>query len=409
MMKDFLVSVMTSKGSWRSLGETRIRSVRTKIPLRRTLLTIACTWAIAFGVFINAHDTHGQEYHPYRGYWAAVGDQFCGMGRGLRNIGWGIADLGYGAIECTDYAVSSACASLYNLEPTEARYLVPTIPRGWQSPATAGYDQATSYGQASAWEKTCASANVAGQTFVAGASFGTVPLAQGIYSDLQGTTCGAAGEAFSGVALSVLPMSKCTGVKPPANSWVYPRNWGGPRYKTVDLMGGRESQIPGALNIDAQCLPGKGLRVSEGTTVQTGLPANSVGEIVCSNPQAGFISECGRILRPGGRLYVNYTKGNKFGLTEKPGFIRPKYCETIREAGLQVEGAGEPLHPKFNCLQMARTDGTPFEPGTMFYTTTLSKPNVCVPPPFIPGLLGGAGSLNRSLRTMDPLAPSRGL
>ena len=222
MMKDFLVSVMTSKGSWRSLGETRIRSVRTKIPLRRTLLTIACTWAIAFGVFINAHDTHGQEYHPYRGYWAAVGDQFCGMGRGLRNIGWGIADLGYGAIECTDYAVSSACASLYNLEPTEARYLVPTIPRGWQSPATAGYDQATSYGQASAWEKTCASANVAGQTFVAGASFGTVPLAQGIYSDLQGTTCGAAGEAFPGVALSALPMKNCTGVVPPRGSWLRP-------------------------------------------------------------------------------------------------------------------------------------------------------------------------------------------
>jgi hypothetical protein len=147
-------------------------------------------------------------------------------------------------------------------------------------------------------------------------------------------------------------------------------------------MGGPESQIPGALNIDAQCLPGKGIKVPEGPTVQTGLPPNSVSEIVCSNPQAAFLEECARILRPGGKLYVNYTKGNKFGLTEKPGVIRPKYNDPIAQEGLEVELAGGPLDPKFNCLKMARTDGTPFEPGTSFYTTILTKPSL--PPRFNP-------------------------
>lgn len=186
--------------------------------------TAQCAVFLALaGLFsIDAALGESPVYHPYRGYGPAVCDQFCGMGRGLRNIGWSVVDLGYGTVEGIDYGISSACASLYNRKLTESRCL-PALPRKWQSPLTQGYDQQTSYGQASAWKTTCASTEVAGQIFVGGASFGTVPLAYGAYTDLNGTTCGAAGEAFPGVALSLLPMRNCNGVVPPRGSWLRPR------------------------------------------------------------------------------------------------------------------------------------------------------------------------------------------
>ncbi len=47
-------------------------------------------------------------------------------------------------------------------------------------------------------------------------------------------------------------------------------------------------------------------------------PPNSVDEIIASSPQAPFLEQAAQILKPGGRIYINATKGNKFAKIPDP-------------------------------------------------------------------------------------------
>lgn len=157
----------------------------------------------------------GQDVHVYQGYGPAVWDQVSSMGLGLRDLAWGVGDLAVGYVEWQDYSISTAVATAYNFEFTEARTLPSlTLSRHWQSPVTRGYDLQTDNGRASNWDRAMASGQAFYSTCEAGASFGTIPVARGVYSDLNGTSRGAAGYAFPGFALAASPLGGVKGFAP---------------------------------------------------------------------------------------------------------------------------------------------------------------------------------------------------
>lgn len=310
---------------------------------------------------------------PYRGYWTEVGYQGYGFYEGGRNCAHFLADLGYGAVQVGVRGVSLG-------------YCIPPNPENWESPALAAYDARCKQGEQ--FDATY-------EAVVNVCTLGIPSIAQGLSDDLRYGENNTTQHLGGAAAASVIFAGGATGINSIKRAVR-------PKYPLVDLMGGPESQLPGALNVDAQCLPGKGLKVPEGPTLQTGLPRNSVSEIVCSNPQAAFLEEVGKILQPGGKFYVNYTKGNGYGLTKNPGIIKPKFCDAIKNAGLEVEVAGGPLAPRFNSLKMARTDGTLFEPGTTFYTSILKKPLVRPAYKPWPGLLLSPASQDGIGDNIDP-------
>ncbi len=139
---------------------------------------------------------------------------------------------------------------------------------------------------------------------------------------------------------------------------------------TVDLMGGAISKIPGAVNVDIVCEAGRGL-IRDASN--TGIPSNSVGEIICSNPQAPFLLEAGRILKPGCKIYINGTKNNGFSnLANGAGNIKTKYLQQLNEVDLEIIILNGPLDPRFSELTFYRCDGIPI-PSQTVMTTILRK------------------------------------
>jgi len=133
------------------------------------------------------------------------------------------------------------------------------------------------------------------------------------------------------------------------------------RGATLDLFGGRGSQIPGAINVDLIAASGRGVRASS-----TALPfrSGSIGQIVASGPQAQFLSEAARVLRPGGRIFINATKGNKFG--KIPG------AEVLEALGLRVVERAGPLLRRFSRQVFRRADGSVIPRGSV-RTTILER------------------------------------
>jgi RHS repeat-associated protein len=114
---------------------------------------------------------------------------------------------------------------------------------------------------------------------------------------------------------------------------------------TVDLFGGKTSQIPDAVNLDT--IAEQGIRASA-----TDLPfaTGSVSEIIASGPRSPFLEEASRVLEPGGRIYINATKGNKFGSIPD--------AETLSELNLRVIQENGPLDSRFEDQVFRRTDGS---------------------------------------------------
>lgn len=153
-----------------------------------------------------------------------VFEQVAGAGRSLRTAGHTVCDLGYGVLQIADWANASCAASLWNLRPVSRTNLPPQWPWGGQSPLTKGYDELTNNGNCSLAQTLDASAVVSWSGFRTQVSFGLVELAQGIESDLEGRTKGAAGEAFVNVFLSLIPLRglKCPNISP-VNPVTFPR------------------------------------------------------------------------------------------------------------------------------------------------------------------------------------------
>ncbi|HLP91052.1 MAG TPA: DUF4157 domain-containing protein [Nostocaceae cyanobacterium] len=139
----------------------------------------------------------------------------------------------------------------------------------------------------------------------------------------------------------------------------------------IDLFGGKNSDIPGAINFDLVAEQGIKGNLSELTTI---FPPNSVDEIIASGPQAEFLSEAAKILKPGGRIYINANFSNlyKYGIKMKPKKI-PDFAEIEKTMGLRLVN-GEPnsfnfdnlrQEPRFENLNFMTTDGREINKDTV--------------------------------------------
>jgi filamentous hemagglutinin len=70
------------------------------------------------------------------------------------------------------------------------------------------------------------------------------------------------------------------------------------------------------------------------------------------------------VLKPGGQVFVNFTKRNRFGKLPSSG--------DLERLGLRVVRDG-PLDPRFSDLTFRFSDGTEFPEGAELLTTVLEK------------------------------------
>jgi hypothetical protein len=137
---------------------------------------------------------------------------------------------------------------------------------------------------------------------------------------------------------------------------------------TLDLFGGKNSQNPGAINVDKVAKEGVQADARK-------LPFKSAvaDEIIASNPYIkkgsgamDWLPEATRTLKQGGRIYINFTKGNKFGKLPD--------AATLDKLGLRVVQEAGPLDSRFAGQVFRRTDGTVI-PNESVKTTILEKVN----------------------------------
>ncbi|MGB3692287.1 MAG: hypothetical protein WBG70_23240 [Spirulinaceae cyanobacterium] len=102
---------------------------------------------------------------------------------------------------------------------------------------------------------------------------------------------------------------------------------------TLDLFGGRVSQLPGAINYDI--VAEEGIRATIGDLSKI-FPDNSVDEIVASGPQAAFLEEAARLLKPGGRISINANFSNRYRWGTGRGSRRKPNEETLDALGLRL-------------------------------------------------------------------------
>lgn len=135
---------------------------------------------------------------------------------------------------------------------------------------------------------------------------------------------------------------------------------------TLDLFGGKTSQVPEAINVDAIASSGIQASIAE---LLPKLPRESIDEIIASNPQAYFLEDAAPVLKPGGRIYINATKRNPFGKLPN--------SETLEQLRLKLVQANAPLDPRFAKQKFVREtprgDGTLEIPSFSIKTTILEK------------------------------------
>jgi len=140
---------------------------------------------------------------------------------------------------------------------------------------------------------------------------------------------------------------------------------------TLELFGGQEGKIPGAINIDI--IAEQGIRADILAEKLTFIPDNSVDEIITFNPfipaEVGgtgimdYLVDAARVLKPGGRIIINGTKNNKF----------TKVTDSILASlNLRVVEKRIALMPEFSNLTFRRIDGSEIE-HKYILTTILEK------------------------------------
>ncbi len=134
----------------------------------------------------------------------------------------------------------------------------------------------------------------------------------------------------------------------------------------LDLFGGKISQIPEAINVDLIAESGIKASIAE---VLPKLPRQSIDQIIASNPQAYFLEYAAPVLKPGGRIYINFTKRNPFG--QLPD------ASILEQLGLIVVQENAPLDTRFTnqkfFRETPRNDGTLEIPLSSLKTTILEK------------------------------------
>lgn len=134
----------------------------------------------------------------------------------------------------------------------------------------------------------------------------------------------------------------------------------------LDLFGGKESQIPGAVNVDI--VAEKGVKAS---ATQLPFADASADRVVATNPYIpntndimSYLPEASRVLKPGGKLVINSTERNPFGKLPD--------AAALEKLGLKVVEVNAPLAPEFSNHTFRLTDGRPIPPQSV-RTTTLEK------------------------------------
>jgi len=91
-------------------------------------------------------------------------------------------------------------------------------------------------------------------------------------------------------------------------------------------------------------------------------------EVVANGPRTTFLAEATRVLRPGGRIYINASARNKFGKLSN----HLRGVGTREELGLRLIQDAGPLPERFKGLTFRLTDGREM-PREAITTTILEK------------------------------------
>lgn len=134
----------------------------------------------------------------------------------------------------------------------------------------------------------------------------------------------------------------------------------------LDLFGGLTSQIPRAINIDK--IAAQGIR----TDISISLPfhENSVDEIIASGPRAIFLEEAARVLKIGGKVFINATERNGFRFGTRDGRFPSQ--QDLDRMGLAVIQRFGKLPERFSHLVFRLTNGIPI-PSLAVRTTIFKK------------------------------------
>jgi hypothetical protein len=130
----------------------------------------------------------------------------------------------------------------------------------------------------------------------------------------------------------------------------------------IDLMGGQSSQLEDFINIDIKAT--KGIK-GDVRYLSQFIKPNSISEIVCTNPQAEFITECSKVMRPGAKIYINGTARN--------GYFSSITKSNVEKLGFEMLSEKQALNSRFSNLKFYFTDGISEIPQSSMYTTILIK------------------------------------
>jgi hypothetical protein len=140
-------------------------------------------------------------------------------------------------------------------------------------------------------------------------------------------------------------------------------------FLSLDLFGGRASQIPGAINVDI--IAESGVRAS---ATQLPFRVGSIDEIFTSNPyipvEMGgtrdimqWLPEAARVLKPGGQLTINAMVNNPYGWLPS--------TQVLESLGLRIVQEQGPLLPRFGNQVFRYSDGGMIERPVL--STVLEK------------------------------------
>lgn len=132
--------------------------------------------------------------------------------------------------------------------------------------------------------------------------------------------------------------------------------------KKIDLMGGKVSQLDDFVNI--YLIAEKGIRGSS-ADLSKYIKPSSIDEIVCTSPQADFLGECSKIMKPNSKIYINGTLKNKYFKNITAGKVEQYGFEVVEE---QVV-----LKSRFQNLKFYLSDGITEINKDLIKTTILIK------------------------------------
>ena len=119
----------------------------------------------------------------------------------------------------------------------------------------------------------------------------------------------------------------------------------------LDFFGGATSELPGAISVD-RIAEGPG-NIRADISIGTPFPDGIADVVVASGPQSEFLAEAARVLKPGGRIYINANFSNPFN-----PFGKSKVNEDVlSRLGLKIVVENGPLDSQFANQVFRRSDG----------------------------------------------------